>query len=181
MPRLFVALPLPDDITDALGALRGGVPDARWLPDENLHITLCFCGQVDGATMHDLVDDLGTVSGMPFEVSIAGVDLLADGKRPRALVATVGKTPALEQLQSRVVNVARGCGIAVDRRRFRPHVTLARFGVRAETGHHLAQFVAGNNLMRAGPWLAEAFVLYSSRTAPDGAIYTAEAEYPLGW
>jgi 2'-5' RNA ligase len=181
MPRLFVALPLPDDITDALGGLRGGVPDARWVPDENLHITLCFCGEVDGATMHDLVDDLATVGGMPFEVSIAGVDLFADGKRPRALVAKVEKSPSLEQLRMRVVNVARGCGIAVDRRRFRPHVTLARFGAWAEAGHHLAQFVAGNNLVRAGPWLSESFLLYRSRMAPDGAVYTVEAEYPLGW
>jgi 2'-5' RNA ligase len=118
---------------------------------------------------------------MPFEVSIAGVDLFADGKRPRALVAKVEKSPSLEQLRTRVVNVARGCGIAVDRRRFRPHVTLARFGAWAEAGHHLAQFVAGNNLVRAGPWLSESFLLYRSRMAPDGAVYTVEAEYPLGW
>ena len=179
MPRLFVALPSPDDSIDELAPLRGGIPDARWLPDENLHLTLAFCGEVDGATMHDLIDDLATVLSQPFEVAIAGVDLLADGKRPRALVATVPKSDKLELLQSRVMSVVRGCGIVPDRRRFRPHVTLARFGPHAEAGHHMAQFVSSFSLFRAGPWLAQSFNLYSSRTQPDGAIYTVEAEYPL--
>ena len=180
MPRLFVALPIPEDVTEALATLRGGVPDARWLDDEALHITLCFCGEVVGGKMHDLMEDLAGVGGQPLEIEIAGVDLFADGKRPRALAASVVRTPALQELQSRVISMTRNAGIAVERRRFRPHVTLARFNSRAETGHHMAQFIAGHSLFRAGPWLADSFILYSSRMSSDGAVYTAEAEYPLG-
>lgn len=32
MPRLFVALPVPEDVADDLVALQSGVPDARWQP-----------------------------------------------------------------------------------------------------------------------------------------------------
>ena len=71
------------------------------------------------------------------------------------------------------------CGIEVERRKFRPHVTLARFSSSAETGHHLAQFMASNGTLRAGPWIAEHFSLYSSRTGRNGSIYTEEASYPL--
>jgi 2'-5' RNA ligase len=48
-------------------------------------------------------------------------------------------------------------------------------------GHHIAQFVASNNLKRFGPFEVDCFRLYSSLTRPDGAVYTVEAEYPLGY
>ncbi|HSS87234.1 MAG TPA: 2'-5' RNA ligase family protein [Reyranella sp.] len=40
MPRLFVALPVPEEIADDLLALQSGVPDARWIAPENFHVTL---------------------------------------------------------------------------------------------------------------------------------------------
>jgi hypothetical protein len=39
--------------------------------------------------------------------------------------------------------------------------------------------MAGNSLFRAGPWMAESFILYSSRMSSEGAVYIAEVEYPL--
>ena len=75
--------------------------------------------------------------------------------------------------------MARNCGIEVERRKFRPHVTLARFGNGAETGHHIAQFMASHSTFQAGPWIADHFALYSSRPAAAGAVYREEAAYDL--
>ena len=61
-------------------------------------------------------------------------------------------------------------GIELERRKFRPHVTLARFGSNAETGHHLAQFMASHGTFRTGPWIADHFALYSSRSGRNGRI-----------
>ena len=43
---------------DELAALQSGVPDARWQTAENLHVTLCFCDEVQGAVMRDLEEEL---------------------------------------------------------------------------------------------------------------------------
>ena len=179
MPRLFVALPVPDDISDELVTLQSGVPDARWVPPENFHVTLCFAGEVQGGVMRDLAEELADIAGPPFAVGIAGVEQFSSGKQPRALVATVEKSDRLDWLQQKVSTVARNCGIELERRKFRPHVTLARFGNKAETGHHLAQFMASHGTFRAGPWIADHFALYSSRTGRNGSIYTEEAAYRL--
>ena len=56
MPRLFIALPIPEEIADALTTLQSGVPDTRWVPAENFHVTLCFAGEVQASAMQDLVD-----------------------------------------------------------------------------------------------------------------------------
>jgi 2'-5' RNA ligase len=179
MPRLFVALPVPEDIADALIALQSGVPDARWVLPENFHVTLCFAGEVQGSTMRDLEEELSDISGPRFAVALAGVEQLRSGKQPRALVASVARSDRLDWLQQKVSTVARNCGIGLERRKFRPHVTLARFGNGAETGHHLAQFMASHAAFRAGPWIADHFALYSSRTGRGGSIYTEEAAYGL--
>jgi 2'-5' RNA ligase len=179
MPRLFVALPVPDEIAGELMALQSGVPDARWVPAENFHVTLCFAGEVAGGTMRDLEEELADAVGPKFPVALAGVEQFGSGKRPVALAALVEKSERLERLQQKVSSVARHCGIEIERRRFRPHVTLARFRNGAETGHHIAQFMASHAQFRAGPWVAEHFALYSSRQGRVGSVYIEEAAYPL--
>ena len=181
MPRLFIALPVPEEITEELLVLQSGVPDARWVPAENFHVTLCFCDQVQGAVMRDLEEELSDIAGPPFPVAIAGVEQFSSGKQPKALVALVEKSDRLDWLQQKVSRVARHCGIQVERRKFRPHVTLARFGNSAETGHHIAQFMASHSTFRAGPWLAQHFSLYSSRPSRNGSIYSEEAAYDLAF
>jgi 2'-5' RNA ligase len=179
MPRLFIALPVPEDISDALAELQSGVPDARWVALENLHVTLCFAGEVQGGVMRDLAEELSDIAGPRFPIAIAGVEQFSSGKQPRALVAVVEKSDRLDWLQQKVSTVARNCGIEIERRKFRPHVTLARFPNGAETGHHIAQFMASFSTFRAGPWLADHFALYSSRHGGGSRVYTEEAAYDL--
>jgi len=181
MPRLFIALPVPDEVAEALTALQSGVPDARWVPAENFHVTLCFAGEVQGAVMRDLEEELSDVAGPPFGVTVSGVEQFSTGKQPRALVALVAKNDRLCWLHQKVSTVTRNCGIAVERRKFRPHVTLARFSAGAETGHHIAQFMASHSCFQAGPWMADHFGLYSSRLTRTGAIYRQEASYDLAF
>jgi len=181
MPRLFIALPVPEDISEELIGLQSGVPDARWIAPENFHVTLCFAGDVQGGPMRDLEEELSDIAGPRFAVAIAGVEQFSTGKQPRALVATVEKSDRLDWLHQKVSTVARNCGIELERRKFRPHVTLARFAGGAETGHHIAQFMASFSTFRAGPWVADHFALYSSRSGGGGRIYTEEAAYDLSF
>jgi len=53
----------------------------------------------------------------------------------------------------------------------------ARFSHGAETGHHIAQFMASHSTFQAGPWVADHFALYSSRMSRSGSVYREEAAY----
>ena len=101
MPRLFVALPVPEDVADSLIALQSGVPDARWVPSENFHVTLCFAGEVQGGVMRDLEEELSDIGGPRFAVALNGVHSFASGKQPRALVVTVEKSDRLDWLHQK--------------------------------------------------------------------------------
>ena len=68
-------------------------------------------------------------------------------------------------------------GLEPERRRFQPHVTLARLDYPAEA--KVAAFVQAHNLFRTEPMPVEHFTLFSSLLCRDHAVYTPEAEYEL--
>ena len=85
MIRLFTALEIPDDVAAQLALAQSGLKDARWVPRENLHITLRFVGQVDEATAADVDAALTRLKAKPIEKIIFGhkialKDLEADEK-----------------------------------------------------------------------------------------------------
>ena len=56
--RLFVGIPLPEDVRARLGELKGGLHGARWVKPENLHLSLRFIGEVPGGDEAD-IDEAG--------------------------------------------------------------------------------------------------------------------------
>src|SRR4029077_15428015 len=102
MPRLFVALPVPEEIAEELLALQSGVPDARWIAPENFHVTLCFAGEVHGAMMRDFEEVLPDSASPRFSVALAGVEQFSSGKQPPPPVATVERNDRLQWLQQKV-------------------------------------------------------------------------------
>lgn len=177
--RLFVAIPVPPLQRAELARLQAGVPGARWVEPESFHLTLRFIGHVDNAHATDIDDQLARVGALAFELAIKGVGYFVEGGKPTALYAAVETNPALEALQRKVESAVARAGVAPERKRFTPHVTLARFSGRQDAGHHLAQFMASHSLFRPQPFEVEHFSLYSSVTRPGGPIYRVEAEYPL--
>ncbi|BBK38873.1 RNA 2',3'-cyclic phosphodiesterase [Allostella sp. ATCC 35155] len=177
MLRLFVAIPLPESLRRALVLLGGGIPGASWVAEDNLHLTLRFIGEVDEGTAADIDEELIGLQVPAVEVQVAGMGQFGEGERARLLYAAVARTPELVHLQERVeAAVARG-GSPAEKRKFAPHVTLAR--LKGAAMPRVQAFIAAHSLFRAPPFIADRVVLYSSHLARDGAIYRAEADYPL--
>lgn len=177
MLRLFVAIPLPDPLRRALALLGGGIPGASWVAEENLHLTLCFLGETDEGTAADIDEALAGLLAPAAEVQVAGMGQFGEGERARLLYAGVARTPALVHLQERVeAAVVRGGGPR-EKRKFAPHVTLAR--LKGAAMPRVQGFIAAHALFRPAPFVADRVVLYSSHLGRDGAIYRAEADYPL--
>ena len=175
--RLFVGLDLPWEVRERLGSLSGGVPGARWVPAENYHVTLRFIGEVPRHEAEEIDHALAALRGRAFEIVFSGVGTFAKGGRDVALWAGVERNPALEHLQAKIETALQRAGQPAERRRFQPHMTLARLdGV---FDPRLAAFVQARNLFREGPVRIEHFTLFSSRLGKEASAYTAEVEYPL--
>ncbi|MBI4185403.1 MAG: RNA 2',3'-cyclic phosphodiesterase [Proteobacteria bacterium] len=178
MIRLFVGIPLPQPIRDRLAGLCAGVPGARWVAPDNLHLTLRFIGEVDPPTADELDGALAGIAAPGFEISLVGVDCFQSNRQPpRVLWAGVEREPRLQHLYDKIESALVRAGLPPEGRKFRPHVTLAR--LRDAPGPRIGAWMHEHGLFRAGPVPVEAFVLYSSHPGADGSVYVEEAVYPL--
>lgn len=178
MIRLFVALSLPHDLQVRLSGLRGQVPGARWVPPENMHITLRFIGEVGTAAAEDIHGELERIDTDPPDIRLSGVGHFESRGQVRALWAGVERNEELLRLQAKVEKACQRAGLVSETRRYHPHVTLAR--CKSTNLARAAHFIEDHSAFAVPPFPAESFVLYSSTLGRTGSFYTPEVEYPLG-
>ncbi len=176
MHRLFVAIALPEPVVDALGALQTGVRGARWLREENFHLTLAFIGEVDRHGLDEAASALAGVAAPAFELKLSGAGYFGD-RKPRALWAGAAPAAALTHLQSKVDVALRRRGLVEGKRKFTPHVTLAY--LHGATKDEAELYCAVNGLFAAGPFPVDEFHLYESHLGSEAAHYEIVASYSL--
>ena len=184
--RLFVALELPSTMRARLSFLAGGLPGVRWVPPENYHITLRFIGELPGWRADEVDQALAGVRAPGFTLKLSGVGTFEKAGRLASLWVGVERCAALEHLQTKVETALQRAGVERERRRFQPHVTLARFGGARFGGardgapvEKVAGWVQSHNLFRSEPVVMEHFTLFSSLLGKEQAVYEPEVEYSL--
>ena len=175
--RLFVGLDLPWETKQLLASLAGGVPGARWVPPANYHMTLRFIGEMPAHRAEEIDHALAVLRARAFPLVLTGVGTFSKGGQANALWVGVEKNPDLEALRRKIETALQRAGCEPERRRFTPHVTLAR--LREPANGKLASFVQSHNLLRAAPLTVEHFVLFSSLLGKEAAVYRPEVEYAL--
>src|SRR5262249_61917041 len=100
--RLFVGIALPEDVRFQLSLLCSGLPNVRWVPPENFHVTLRFIGEVDGGVSQDIDAALAGVRAPRFSLSLGGLGHFGNGGKVRGIWAGVAKRPALRHLRRNV-------------------------------------------------------------------------------
>jgi RNA 2',3'-cyclic 3'-phosphodiesterase len=177
MIRLFAALAVPEEIGAALQARQTGIEGARWRPLAALHVTLCFYGDVREDIARDLDAELMALRARPFEITLAGAGSFNEGVDIPAVWIGVADNPALNALATATAKAARRCGIALERRAYRPHVTLAY--LKRPDPREVAGWIQAHNLARSPPIPIRTFGLYSSTLGSEGSRYNLEADYTL--
>lgn len=178
--RLFVALALPEDVRTRLAALASGIPNARWVAPENLHLTLRFIGEVDDAQAGDADAALAQVTAPAFTLRLTGVDRFGAGDKVRSIWAGVDDCPDLSRLQGKIEHALQRSGLPAEGRKFKAHVTLARFKRNSSalnSSARVQEYLAHHALFRSETFVVREFVLYSSFLGHKGAIYRPEARY----
>jgi len=178
VPRLFVALDLPDDVKQSLEPLTRGLGDVRWLAPEQQHLTLRFIGEPDNGRVGEIAEALALVPGVPFELQLKGLGHFPPRGEPRVLWVGVERSKELERLKRRIDRALAQAGVPPEGRKFAPHVTLARIK-KPPSRDRLATWLMRHNLYRSEPFSVSSFHLFSSRLRPDGAEHHVEASYDL--
>jgi 2'-5' RNA ligase len=171
--RLFAAIELPEAVRVQLTALQNGVPGARWVPPENLHLTLAFLGELDRHAAEDVDSAFAAIGARPFDLTLRAVGLF--GAPPRVLWAGVERSQPLLHLAEKVMTAAMRTGVDLDRRKFASHVTLAR--LRDAPQRAVQEFLAAHGHFASDRFTVSRFVLFSSHRGKEQAAYRAERYY----
>lgn len=184
--RLFLAIELPEShrsaVARSLAGVRDDLPPARWVREENLHLTLVFLGDTEPDRVPVLTAAVHPAfAAVPRFESALTVPGTFPPERP-ARVAWIGlrSGPELESLQRSVARSAAGAlGLEPERRAFHSHVTVARPKKPWTRG---AREIFGRVAegLPAEPFEVTEGVLYRSELGPGGARYSAVERFPLG-
>jgi 2'-5' RNA ligase len=178
MHRLFIAVDLPDEINDSLANMCFGIPGAKWVPKDQMHLTLRFIGDADNALLSDITDILQNVNNSHFSLTLKGVGYFPPRRKPNVLWVGLEPSQELTELRDSVEELIEELGLSGEERKYHAHVTLARLRQEAPIDK-ITGFLSAHALFKATAIPVTEFHLYSSVLTSDGAVHTKEASFPL--
>jgi len=182
--RLFAAIELPAPAVEAYVRFQrvaaADWPGARWTAPVNLHITVCFFGDVASASIEPLAAALAEAARRsdPFILKPTDTVLAPPGRRPPTMIwGAWAASPEFSRLAADVRQAAAPFAAQMpEAKEALPHVTLARFreGIQTKTGLPLQAGASDQ-----GPFQAVSLTLFESHLSSGGPNYARLREFPL--
>ncbi len=190
--RAFIAIKLPAEVQQSLEEVMRQLrhrlqtlpEDAvRWVPVENIHLTLKFLGEVSLPNLDMLEEMLLTeVKANPrFEFSVGGVGAFPNVKSPRVVWVGVQAPPELMTLQRAIESKMEKLGCSREERPFSPHLTLGRVSrnTTKPEAHQIGEALQAVKVGFLGLVCAQGVSLFKSDLRPTGSVYTCLLTAPL--
>ena len=182
--RAFIALEIPSTIQQAIhkaiSSLRGEVGElVRWVPPDNIHLTLKFLGDVSLARVEQLTQMLrAEADSCPaFDIHIGGLGSFPSLKRARVIYIGIQAPAELEALVRGIESASRKLGYESDAnggRGFSPHLTIGRVNqkISASEGQKIRRAIEAAKIDSLGTARVDSVQLYKSELKPSGSVYT---------
>ncbi len=189
MLRCFLAVPLAEPGLAAVqrlqGDLRSRVAEVRWARPETLHLTTHFFGAIDDERAVTALEAVQPIASrtLPFDVVLDRLGAFPSRGTPRVLWLGPARDIApLTTLALECRTALAAAGFEVEHREYHAHCTLGRprlpWSDDARAAWEMAvRAAAGQAEIR---FTAQQLVLFESRPAPGGAVYTEHSVMQLG-
>jgi 2'-5' RNA ligase len=179
--RVFIAIDIPNEIRDRLGAVqekvRSSTASARWVAPESIHVTLKFIGEMPEKRREDIDQALRGLTWKSIRVKVRGVGFFPGNRSPRVLWAGL-EAASMEGLAKEIDSRLEHAGFDRERRAFRPHLTLARAkGSRLDKA--LVTAATPFTETEFGTFTVNQIYLFESTLKAGGSVYTKLKEYAL--
>ena len=175
--RLFVGLDLPGEIKEILFPLLKDLPAGKPSTPLQLHLTLFFIGEVPENRLKEILEALNAIQSQAMELNLIGVGCFPTPRRPRIIWAGLTAPNKLLELKTKVDRALENLGFPVEKRKFHPHITLARIKKPHPKG--VTEYLARHSAFQSRPFLLREFQLYQSQLTPKGSVYTKIKIFPL--
>lgn len=128
----FFAVKLPDQVKMAIAKwVEKEIPShlfERWVHPMDYHITLAFLGDVELEKAIEVSKGIKEIvqKERKFPLTLSKTGVFGAAQAPRIFWAGIHSSQILFQIQKNVYNYCKKAGFQLDKKPFRPHITLAR-------------------------------------------------------
>ena len=186
--RAFIAVEIPRDIREAVCnatiPLQKGIGSAiRWVPMENMHLTLKFLGDVSPTNIEMVSEMLRAEASLfnCFDLRFSGLGSFPNSKRPRVLYIGIQAPASLDALQRGIEAASRKLGYESEERAYSPHLTIGRARQHVTTNEQqsIRRTLEETRIDLLGTARVDSVHLYKSDLKPTGSVYTRLYSAPL--
>jgi 2'-5' RNA ligase len=175
MHRLFIALSPPKIVRESLQAIMGGVEEARWQEDAQLHLTLRYIGEVERPMAEDIAHALSRIRAEPVRLALDGIGTFDRKGVVHTIWAGVAPRSAAEILNRKINQALAHLPLEPEDHGYLPHITIAR----GKPGFGLAEWCAAHVGLSSDAFTLDGFGLYESHLTDKGSHYHMITRYPL--
>lgn len=184
LDRVFLAIPIEASAQPVIAAFQSRLAESlgklRWVRPDTLHLTLQFFGRTTEENLEKIKASMLSVGlrSKPFNVTISGLGVFPNLRRPRVLWMGFQPEEPLKELHALWTQALLQAGLAIENKSFSPHLTIGRFR-QGESGSERRL----TELAKSVPVVAltvNKLVLYESHLKAQGAEHIPIHQVKLG-
>jgi 2'-5' RNA ligase len=184
--RSFLAFELPLEIKNIVarvsGELRQSTLNAKWVKVDNIHLTVVFMGSIETEDIPAIARGVQEVCQTygPFDISLRGIGCFPNRRSPRVLwLGLDGDLEPMSEFRDALQGHLTGFGVKEEKRKFKPHLTLARFRKPKKMDAKEDQLLSNYEDISSSVCSLKELILFKSELKPTGAVYTKMESWPL--
>jgi 2'-5' RNA ligase len=187
--RTFIAVDFPPEIISKVAKIieyfKTQTPEKamKWVPVENLHLTVKFLGDVPEARLEQVENIIsGSLKGIPpFKVEVGGLGIHPNKHKPRVIWLNIACEQTLMDIHQNLNHALADAGIEPDNRVYSPHLTIARIRDQTvkETRQGIGRTLAEFKVDKLGEVTINEVILYKSELTRAAPVYSPILRQPL--
>lgn len=181
--RAFIAVEIDEQlkqkISKLISNLKKSGADAKWITENQMHITLKFLGNISKDKIGEISDALSIVSSdfKSFKITFSKIGAFPNLDHPRIIWLGIDDNGAesLKMLNKNLENTLKKSGFREEDHSFQPHLTLARI----KSGRNisgLVKLIKETDFASGNYTQINKLTLFQSTLNPGGTIYTVISE-----
>lgn len=186
--RAFIAVEIPFGIRETICTATSNLRSAtgslvRWIPAENMHLTLKFLGDTSPTNVEMLTQMIRAEADLfnCFDLHLSGLGSFPSLKRPRVIYIGIQAPTGLEALHRGIESASHRLGYETEDRSFSPHLTIGRVkqNITATEQQTIRRALEETKIDSLGTARVDSVHLYKSDLKPTGSVYTQLFSAPL--